>query len=311
MEANKVNSDEIKLRDLAVILWDHKVFIVLFTAVCSIAAVAYAISKPNVYTAHGLYMPKSEGSTGSLSKLAGQFGGLASLAGVSLGSGSSDKTEVALELIESRAFLQSVIDKYELLPELLAVQGWDREADTLIYDAELYDAQSKKWVREAPPGKGVIPTPWEGYETLKESINVEFDPKKGVVKLSVTYFSPELAAKLLNIIVAELNSFWQQRQITETQKYIDALAEQAQKTQLAELKEVFYELIAEQTKTNLLSKVSDEAMFETVAAAVVPEEKSAPSRALICVVAFIFSGSIASIVALFYGLASRREKIYG
>jgi uncharacterized protein involved in exopolysaccharide biosynthesis len=90
------------------IVWRCKIFIICFTTFFSGLMVMYAVSKPNLYTVEGLYMPKGGEEGGSLAKLAGQFGGLASMAGVKLGGGSPDKTEVALELLKSRAFFAKV-----------------------------------------------------------------------------------------------------------------------------------------------------------------------------------------------------------
>ncbi|WP_171040471.1 Wzz/FepE/Etk N-terminal domain-containing protein [Pseudoalteromonas sp. S4389] len=301
-------NDEIKLSHLFEILWNYKIFIVLFTLLCSVATVFYAINKPNVYTARGIYMPKSDGGAGGLAKLAGQFGGLASLAGVNLGGSGESKTDVAIELLSSRYFLQSFIEKHDLVVPLLAVTKWDEQSDKLVYNHELYDPQQKKWVREAPPGKNVIPTSWEAYEFLKKSINVEYESKKGLVKISLVYYSPKLAAEWLELLVKDMNEFWKQKKLDETKRHIDLLTSKADKTQVAEIKEVFFTLIAEQTKSNLLAQATDESMFETVAEVIVPEEKSAPSRALLCIIGFIFSGFFACVVSLIMGFSKKRQQ---
>jgi len=304
-------SDDIKLSHLIEILWSYKLFIIGFTFVCSLATVVYAIYKPNEYEAKGIYMPKSDDSAGGLSKLAGQFGGIASLAGVNLGGGGESKTEVAIELLTSRAFLQAFIARHNLTAPLIAAKKWDKDTNELIYDPDLYDAQNKVWVRKPPPGKQVEPTPWEAYEKLKKNISVEYESKKGIVSISLTYYSPYLAAQWLELLVKDINYFWQQRTIDESERYIEVLSNKAQSTQLSELKEIFYNLIAEKTKTSLLAQATDETMFATVAKVVVPEEKSAPSRALLCIVGFIFSGFFACVVSLLLGITKKQEELHG
>ncbi|MEZ5505241.1 MAG: Wzz/FepE/Etk N-terminal domain-containing protein [Gammaproteobacteria bacterium] len=71
------------------------------TVVFASAGVAYAFYLPNVYTASALLAPTSD-ETGS--RVSGQLAGLASLAGVNLGSGSFNKTAIAKEVLQSRAF---------------------------------------------------------------------------------------------------------------------------------------------------------------------------------------------------------------
>jgi len=304
-------SDDIKLSHLIEIIWSYKLFIIGFTLICSLATVVYAIHKPNEYEAKGIYMPKADDSAGGLSKLAGQFGGIANLAGVSLGGGGENKTEVAIELLKSRSFLQAFIERHNLTAPLMAAEKWDEQNNRIIYDPTLYDAENDVWVREPPPGKNAEPTPWEAYEFLKKSIAIEFESKKGIVSISLTYYSPYLAAEWLELLVKDINYFWQQRTINESEKYIEILSKKAQSTQLNELKEIFYNLIAEKTKSSLLAQATDETMFETVGKVVVPEGKSAPSRALLCVVGFVFSGFFACVVALLLGISKKRDELYG
>ena len=92
---SNLSTEEVPQLTLSLIphfIWKYKVFIFCFTSFWSALMVVYAINKPNVYTAQGLYMPKGAKEGGSLAKLAGQFGGLASMAGINLGGGSADKT---------------------------------------------------------------------------------------------------------------------------------------------------------------------------------------------------------------------------
>lgn len=303
-------SDDIKLSHLLGILWNYKIFIISFTFMCSLATVIYAINKPNEYKAVGIYMPKGEDAAGGLSKLAGQFGGIASLAGVNLGGSAENKTEVALELLTSRSFLQAFIERHDLIAPLMAVKSWDEKTNQLIYDADLYDIDNQVWVRQAPPGKKAKPTAWEAYEFLKKEISVEYESKKGIIKISLTYYSPHLAAQWLELLVKDINNFWQQRTINESERYIEVLSNKAQSTQLSELKEIFYTLIAEQTKSSLLAQATDETMFETVAKVIVPEEKSAPSRALLCIIGFVFSGFFACVISLMLGISKKRDELY-
>lgn len=292
------NSSEITLGFLVDALWRNKFKVIIPTVLVSVLAVFYAINKPDIYTASGVYTPASQGDSGSLSKLAGQFGGLASIAGVNLGGGSKDDTKVALKFLTSRSFLQHFIEKYSLEDEVMAVNGWDRTINELSYDESLYNLAENKWVRTPPPNKHVIPTPWEAYESFKDILKVQYDDKEGIILLSIDYYSPEIAKEWLELIVKELNSFWKAKKLDKSDKLIAGLTIKAQETKISELQTVFYTLIAEQTKNNLLDQVTDESVFELVGEVVLPEDKSAPSRALICILAFILSASISSLIII-------------
>lgn len=304
------SADEIKLSDLFEILWSYKVFIVFFVLISSSATVFYTLNMPDEYTAEGIYMPKNDDSSGGLSSLAGQLGGVASLAGFDM-SGSESKTEVALELLHSRAFLQDFIARHDLVAPLFAASGWNKEKNELIYNTDIYDPDSDEWTRVVPKGKSIKPTPWEAFEYLKNRIQIVYDSKKNMVEISLTYYSPYIAKEWLTLLVKDTNDFWKQKKLTESKRYIELLSSKIEDTQLSDIKEVFYGIIAEQTKTNLLTQATEESMFETVAEVVLPESKSAPSRALLCVVGFVFSAFFACVISLFLGIAKKREQLYG
>ena len=125
---NELNStdqydDEIALRELFSVLWGGKKLIVGITAVFALVAVFYALSIPNQYRATALVSP-AEGSGGGLSGALGQLGGLASLAGVSIGGGESSEAQVAQEIMRSRGFIEEFISENNIDVEIFAAEGW-------------------------------------------------------------------------------------------------------------------------------------------------------------------------------------------
>ncbi len=140
---------EIDLRELWSIIWSGKWTIIAITFVFAVASIFYALSLPNIYKSEALLAPAEENSGGGLAGLAGQFGGLASLAGVNLGGG--DKTALAIEVLKSREFISKFIKKHELLLPLMASEGWDRSRNELNIDPDIYDVKSGKWIRPPPP----------------------------------------------------------------------------------------------------------------------------------------------------------------
>ena len=77
---------------------------------------------------------------------------------------------------------------------------------------------------------------------------------------------------------------------SEAEKSIEYLKQQVANTSLADLQAMFFELIQSQTETVMLAEVRPEYVFKTIDPAVVPEEKSKPSRALICVLGTLLGG---------------------
>ncbi|MDO6528219.1 Wzz/FepE/Etk N-terminal domain-containing protein [Motilimonas sp. 1_MG-2023] len=101
--------DEIDLKELFSIIWNGKYWVIFFTLLFTVAAVAFAITQPNYYKSQVLLSPSSSsGGTGGL----GQLGGLAALAGVNIGGAKGDKTQLAIAVLKSREFRTTFIDKY-------------------------------------------------------------------------------------------------------------------------------------------------------------------------------------------------------
>ena len=135
----KIQDDEIDLAELWRAIWAGKFIIIIITSVFAVASVFYALSKPDEYKASVLLAPVTSDNGSALGALAGQFGGLASLAGVNLGGGGGDKTSLALATLKSRSFIEKFIEKHNLLAPLMAAKEWDKKSNKLVFNNEIYN----------------------------------------------------------------------------------------------------------------------------------------------------------------------------
>lgn len=294
-------SDEIDLVELWNAIWAGKWLIIAVTSVFALASILYALSLPNEYKSTVLLAPASSSSSSSLSKLAGQFGGLASLAGINLGGGGAeDKTVVAIEIMKTWGFLESFINENKIQVEVFAAEGWSRSSNQLVIDSDIYDIESAQWVREFDASKGqkVEPSSWELFEEFKGRISVSQDKVSGLINLSVEYFSPIIAKQWTDKLVKAINAHIQKQDREEATKSIAYLNEKIKETNIADMQAVFYQLIEEQTKTLMLAEVSEEYVFKTLSPAKVAEEKAKPKRALIAILGVLLGGMFAVIIVL-------------
>jgi uncharacterized protein involved in exopolysaccharide biosynthesis len=291
------SDDEIDLAELWRAIWSSKLTIIVISFIFAVASIAFALSKPDVYKASVLLSPASSDGAGGMGAL-GQLGGLASLAGVSLGGGSTDKTALALKIIKSRAFLEKYITKHELLVPLMAAENWDRVNEQLILDNEIYDENTNKWVREVAYPKTVKPSPWEAYQELLERLSSSQDKVTSLVTIDVEFYSPKVAKQWLIWLVADVNNFMREQDEKEAQASINYLTSQLEKTEISAMETVFYQLIEEQTKKMMLTKVSAEYVLKTIDPAQVPEKKVGPKRVLIVVLGTMLGGMLAVFIVL-------------
>ncbi|WP_446890887.1 Wzz/FepE/Etk N-terminal domain-containing protein [Aeromonas veronii] len=296
MNGGKV--DEIDLRELFAALWRGKWWIVASTLVGAGIAVIFALSLPNIYRSEALLAPSTEQQGGGLAAMAAQFGGLASLAGVNLGGEGSDKTAMAVEIGKSRQFLSHFIRQHQLEVPLMAVTKADKATGELVIDEDVYDVASKKWVRDVPQGKSVEPTDWELVKAFRELASISQDTKSRLVTVAVEYYSPESAKQWVDWLVADLNEAMKLRDQTDATRNITYLKAQLEKTPVADMQKVFYQLIEDQTKTLMLTEVNQEYVFKTLDPAVVAEEKAKPKRALIAVLGTLLGGMLGVMMVL-------------
>ncbi|EGR0116181.1 LPS O-antigen length regulator, partial [Vibrio parahaemolyticus] len=276
--------DEIDLRELFGALWKGKWIIIATTFIFAIGSVLYALSLPNIYKADALLAPAESSNGGGLSKMAGQLGGLAALAGVNLGAGESSQTDLAVQVMKSRQFVEAFINKHDLLVPLMAATDWDLTNNKLILDEELFNPNTGEWLREPNGLRGSTPTAQEAFEVFnKEVLSISQDKESGLYTVSVKYYSPYVAQQWVNWLIEDINKVMRERTIAETSQNLAYLNTQLQKTSVADMQSTFYKLIEEQTKSLMLAEVQEEFVFKVLDPAVVPELKNSPSRAIICI----------------------------
>ncbi|OOE62717.1 Wzz/FepE/Etk N-terminal domain-containing protein [Salinivibrio sp. IB282] len=295
-----VNDDEIDLRELFAALWQGKWLIIALTFLFAASGVGYSLSLPNTYKSEALLAPANAEGGGGLASMAGQLGGLASLAGVDLGSSGGSDTKIALATLKSRQFIGQFVHSHDYEVRLMATQGWDRDTQQWVIDTERYNPDTQTWIKpeDAPKHKPAAPTDWELYKAFSEQLTVNEQKDSGLITISFESQSPEFAQQVVEQLVRDINAHVKRDKLNETQTNIGYLRQQLENTNLTQMQNVFYQLIEEQTKSLMLAEVKDEFVFETVDPAIVPEEKAGPKRALICVLATLLGGMLGVAVVL-------------
>ena len=297
MSADKFD-DEIDFRELFGVLWSRKSKIIAITTIFAVGSVFYALILPNQYKATALLAPpKFEG--GGLSSSLGQLGGIASFAGVKL-RGESSESQIAQEIMKSWSFIETFIADNDLGLKVYAAEGWNEDSNSLKINQDKYDTASGKWLIEDSNGNLGPPTSWQLFEKFSKMLSVTEDKNSGLVSLSIEYYSPQIAKEWLDMYLAAINKHMQSRQVAKVSNNIDYLEAQIDKTSIAEMREVFYTIIEEQTKNKMVAEASPDYAFVAVSPSMVPEEKSRPRRALICILGTLLGG-ILSVVQVLVG----------
>ena len=299
--------DDIDLRELFGVLWAGSRKIIAITVVFAFVSVIYALLVPNQYKATALLAPAQSDSS-DLSGALGQLGGLASLAGVDIGGGDSSEAQMAQEIMKSWSFIDVFIAENNISVEVYAAEGWSRGSNELQIDDDIYDAETKTWLVENDnTGEVGPPSSWVLFQAFSERLVVSENKKSGLVSVSIEYYSPQIAKQWLDMYVAAINAHMQQRQMEKVTNNINYLQAQIENTSIAEMREVFYTIIAEQTKNKMLAEASPEYAFVAVSPSMVPEEKSQPERAFICIIGTLLGGILSVLLVLVMHYARKSD----
>lgn len=299
--------EELDLIELWNAIVRGKWMIFSLTMLFAILSLFYALSLPNIYKSEALLAPAQSQQQGGMGGLASQFGGLASLAGVKIGTGGFDKTALAIEVLKSRGFFSQFLENHGILPDLMAAVDWSRSTNSLVYDDEVYIADSDEWIREAKFPKLPEPSMQEAKKEFDKLFKVAQSDDTGMIIISMEHLSPYIAKQWLDWLIEDINSVMKARDKEEAELSIKYLQSQITNTNIVEQKTLLYELIEEQAKTLMFAEVREEYVFKTIDPAMVPESKFKPKRTLIVVLG-VMLGAILSLIFVLARYFSERFK---
>jgi uncharacterized protein involved in exopolysaccharide biosynthesis len=270
------------------VMVEQKKLIGIITAAATLIALVIAFVLPPVYRAEVLLAPVTEEKSEGLGALASQFGDLAALAGVNLGT-RKDKTAEYVAALKSRALSVSYIKEANLMPILFASK---------------WSSEKKQW-----KDSDNRPTEWDAFKLWDEDIRrVNFDRRAGLVTLMIEWTDPALAAKWANELVMQVNKQLRTEAVEEAQKSVAYLEKQLSLTSSVEVQQAIYRLIEAQTKKQMVASTREEYAFQTIDPAVPPQEKASPKRALIVITALMFGLVLGVLAAWWMRLQEGRGK---
>lgn len=262
-----------------------KYFITLITSLFAFASLFYSLSLPNIYESNiKLKLTEDSSPSSALSNISSQFGGLASLVGVSVPGGQGvNKSNYAVELMKSKDFIKHINSFPGITEKLMATKSIDPNSGDIIYDGELFDSFSKKWVRSPPPGRSLIPSHLEVHQEVMKDLSISTSKKTGFITLSFKHESPIFAYEFLNLITSEINKITKQKDLAESESSLNYLYSQLEKVSENDIRSSINKLIEVQLNTNMLASLKEEYLLGLIDPAFVPEIKSGPKRSVICI----------------------------
>lgn len=206
---NTVAEDEIDLIALFQKIWDSKKFIFKITAIFFVIGLLIALFSAKEYTAKTVMIPQTS------NKSSGNLGGLAAIAGISLGNASGESISPSLypKIIESIPYKQKLLNTpltFESLHHDVTFENYYLEINkpgflailkkyTIGLPSLLFGKESSEFIVEQDSTAITrIGLEEDGLlQTIQNQINVEYNEKEGYVTLSYSMPEPLPAAQML------------------------------------------------------------------------------------------------------------------
>ena len=298
--------DEIDLLELFSIAWNRKRFIIILTSVFAIFSIVYSLSLPNIYTSSTLLAPSKQNNSVSSQNFGG-MSGLASLAGVNLTSGAATKSDEAIERIRSFEFFANYFLPSIKLEDLMAIDKWIPESNTIVYDEEIFNGKTKKWVNINGDSKKISPSSQKAYKKYKQILTVYDDEITGFISISIQHQSPIVAKNWVELIVYNINESMRELDKQDAQNAINFLSQSSNSTNVQSIRDVINSVLESKMRTLMLASTNKAYVFKTIDSPIAPEVKSGPARSLICLLGTLIGGII-SLLIVFVNHSIRKPK---
>jgi uncharacterized protein involved in exopolysaccharide biosynthesis len=242
--------NEIDLIGLWWIVWDHRTLVATTTVLCALVALFVALTATPLYRASVVMTETKDTGLGAAeSGMAGQLGGLASLAGLALGAGGEHPERQAV--LRSRHLVEEFVSKPDVLPHLM---------------------------RGAKPGQSL----WLTVERFRRSVlDIEEDKLNATTTVTMDWVDPAVAARWANEFVALANEQLRKQAMQDADRNVKYLEDQVERTHSVDIQKVMYGLIERETQRLMLANGRMDYAFTVADPAVKAEVRVSPKRTLL------------------------------
>jgi uncharacterized protein involved in exopolysaccharide biosynthesis len=277
------------LIDIGFVVWRNKWLVIITIALCVGLAVLYVLKAEPWYRAEVLVkLAESKQAQGLLGQLGGGVGGLASLAGLDMG---SNKSAEPIAVLKSRELAGAFIESQNLLP---------------VFFKDRWDAAGNHW---KSPNIKKQPDIRDGIRYFEQAVlKVQEDKKTGLITVAVEWTDAKTAASWADQLVQRVNERMRQRALAEGDSSMRYLKQELADTNIVPLQQSIGRVIETQLQQLILAKSNDEYAFRVIDHAQIPKWRDHPKSAVIVAAAFLGGGAI-SVFFLITRHALRRSRM--
>jgi capsular polysaccharide biosynthesis protein len=312
--------DEIDLAELWSSLMKRKWLILVLTGLVTFSVALATLFMTPQYESSVSLMPVSGGGE---SGLAPKYGGLASLAGISLPSGGAMPLSAeAVSTLMSKRFLKDYILEKDLKKQLF-YQSWDSENNRWLVSESLIGSFKKTLTNLFGSSENGAKFSYEGQEILAEGepsvysvvdffsnnvLSISENSESGIFTLKIKWIDPVVARDWANELVLRVDNELRQKAIAESQATIAYMQDKLPTIKLQDFRAIALQMIEDNLKKVTFAQVKQEYVFKVIDPAIVAGEASSPKKGLMVAVGFVLGLMLSLFLALILNWRDNRSE---
>ena len=290
MQENQNYDDEIDLRELFSVLWRGKYFVIIFTMISLAAGSLYLRNLSSQYSVSILLAPVQEEQT---TPNFGNLGGLASLAGISLPTGSASDFAKYEIMLKTQEISTLVFKEQNLIQELFSGE-WDENQQIFREPKQNKKTLIKNYVKALltgrPPKEYTGPNPARLTEFIDKKIRISLDKKTQYLNLSAESTNPELLTKLLVRMIKNTDELFKKKFIKHANDAVQFYQIKISKARSQEHRQILATLIAKEERKLLLATRDGPYVAEILTGPNTSLNPTSPKASLILALSILLGG---------------------
>ena len=279
---NCVDEDEIDLRELWETIKKGKmtIFITMFIVVS--LTFVYVLKMPNSYKSEAVLIPSKSGGASSSG-----LGGLAAMAGISLGGGTMTPDIAFQSLLNDYVFMKNFVQKNGIV-SYYSRDDADKNYVFAFGFRGLYDLLHSKGKKEVKDKSTLV---FNTVKRVKGALSISSDKKSGLITISYTDPDRTYAPKVVNMFLKDASAYLVQNNLKNINKRLKYFQEEISKVEAFELRQSLSQMISQILKEKVMMQSKEYYKCDLLTApyAAYIKNKAKPKRGLILVVSFVTS----------------------
>ncbi|QSZ42384.1 hypothetical protein GJV85_09790 [Sulfurimonas aquatica] len=300
-DSHYIEEDEIDLRELWQTILKGKKIIAIVTVVIVALTFVYALKQPNVYKSESILIP-TESASGGL----GSLGGLAAMAGVSVGGGSMTPDVAFNSLLNNYEFMKKFVIKNKIY-EYYSRDEFDKNYVFALGFRGFYEMfKSSKNPEDEIDYDSEI---FELVKSIKSNFSISSDKKTALITVTYSDSDRSYPPVIINAFLKDASKYLVDNNLKIINSKLSYFEKELIKADGFELRQSLSQMISDILKEKVMiqSKVYYQCDVLTLPSKAYVKDKSKPKRGLILVVSFVTSIILGMFLVFFLEFIRKEE----